>query len=129
MENKVIIQGEVMEVAMLKETGRMLDIFGVKIRKAEDGTEVTVECEASELDKRLLPGTKIAVLGYHTDKDEDGEPADRIVAKTLNYWYYEKSRVKCSGGTSCPAFIFDLIVGIWYNIHIQLVYFNSRNRG
>ena len=44
MENKVIIQGEVMEVAMLKETGRMLDIFGVKIRKAEDGTEVTVEC-------------------------------------------------------------------------------------
>lgn len=85
MENKVIIQGEVMEVAMLKETGRMLDIFGVKIRKAEDGTEVTVECEASELDKRLLSGTKIAVLGYHTDKDEDGEPADRIVAKTLNY--------------------------------------------
>lgn len=85
MENKVIIQGEVMEVAMLKETGRMLDIFGVKIRKAEDGTEVTVECEARELDKRLLPGTKIAVLGYHTDKDEDGKPADRIVAKTLNY--------------------------------------------
>ena len=72
-------------LVMLKETGRMLDIFGVKIRKAEDGTEVTVECEASELDKRLLPGTKIAVLGYHTDKDEDGEPADRIVAKTLNY--------------------------------------------
>ena len=84
MENKVIIQGEVIEVSMLKETGRMLDIFGVKIRKA-DGSEVTVECEASELDKRLLPGTKIAVLGYHTDKDEDGEPADRIVAKTLNY--------------------------------------------
>ena len=53
MENKVIIQGEVIEVTMLKETGRMLDIFGVKIRKAEDGTEVTVECEASELDKRF----------------------------------------------------------------------------
>ena len=40
---------------------------------------------AVELDKRLLPGTKIAVLGYRTDKDEDGKPADRIVAKTLNY--------------------------------------------
>ncbi len=84
MENKVIIQGEVIEVTMLKETGRMLDWYGVKIR-TEDGSEVTVECEASELDKRLFPGTKIAVLGYHTDKDEDGEPADRIVAKTLNY--------------------------------------------
>ena len=72
-------------VNMLKGTGRMLNIFGVKIRKAEDGTEVTVESEASELDKRLLPGTKIAVLGYHTDKDEEVEPADRIVAKTLNY--------------------------------------------
>lgn len=23
--------------------------------------------------------------GYHTDKYEGGEPADRIVAKTLNY--------------------------------------------
>lgn len=43
MENKVIIQGEVMEVTMLKETSRMLDWFGVKIRKAEDGSEVTVE--------------------------------------------------------------------------------------
>lgn len=70
---------------MLKETGRMLDIFGVKIRKSEDGSEVTVECQASELGKRLLPGTKIAVLGYHTDKNEDGESADRIVAKILNY--------------------------------------------
>ena len=85
MENKVIIQGEVMEVTMLKETSRMLDWFGVKIRKAEDGSEVTVECEASELDKRLLPDMKISVLAYRTDKDEDGEPADRIVAKTLNY--------------------------------------------
>ena len=85
MENKVIIQGEVMEVTMLKETGRMLDWFGVKIRKAEDGSEVTVECEASELDKRLLPDMKITVLAYRTDKGEDGEPADRIVAKTLNY--------------------------------------------
>lgn len=84
MENKVIIQGRVVEVTMLRKTGRMLDWYGVKIRTA-DGSEVTVECEASELDKRLLPGTKIAVLGYHTDKDEDGEPADRIVAKTLNY--------------------------------------------
>ena len=85
MENKVIIQGEVIEVSMLKETGRMLDIFGVKIRKAEDGSEVTVECEASELDKRLFPDMKISVLAYRTDKGEDGEPADRIVAKTLNY--------------------------------------------
>lgn len=85
MENKIIIQGEVMEVAMLKETGRMLDIFGVKIRKAEGGSEVTVECEASELDKRLFPDTKIVVLAYHTDKDDDGNPADRIIAKTLNY--------------------------------------------
>lgn len=85
MENKVIIQGRVVEVTMLRKTGRMLDWFGVKIRKAADGSEVTVECEASELDKRLLPDTKIAVLAYHTDKDEDGEPADRIVAKTLNY--------------------------------------------
>ena len=84
MENKVIIQDRVIEVFMLKQTGRMLDWYGVKIRAA-DGSEVTVECEASELDKRLFPGTKIAVLGYHTDKDEDGEPADRIVAKTLNY--------------------------------------------
>lgn len=49
------------------------------------GSEVTIECEAIELDKRLFPGTRIAVLGYHTDKDEDEEPADRIVAKTLNY--------------------------------------------
>ena len=63
----------------------MLDWFGVKIRKASDGSEIVVECEASELDKRLLPDTKITVLAYHTDKDEDGELADRIVAKTLNY--------------------------------------------
>ena len=47
--------------------------------------DVTVECEASELDKRLFPDMKISVLAYRTDKDEDGEPADRIVAKTLNY--------------------------------------------
>lgn len=85
MENKVIIQGRVIEVTMLRETGRMLDWFGVKIRKAADGSEVVVECEASELDKRLLPDTKITVLAYHTDMDEDGEPADRIVVKTLNY--------------------------------------------
>lgn len=84
MENKVIIQGNVTEVFMLKKTGRMLDIFGVKVRKA-DGSEVTVECEAEELDKRLLPGTKIAILGYRTDVDEDGNPADRIVARTINY--------------------------------------------
>ena len=85
MENKVIIQGRVIEVTMLRKTGRMLDWFGVRIRKAADGSEVVVECEASELDKRLLPDTKITVLAYRTDKDEDGEPADRIVAKTLNY--------------------------------------------
>ncbi len=84
MENKVIIQGKVVEVAMLKETGRMLDIFGVKISRA-DGSEVLVECEATELDKRLLPGTKIAVLAYRTDTDDDGNPVDRIIAKTLNY--------------------------------------------
>ncbi len=84
MENKVIIQGNVTEVFMLKKTGRMLDIFGVKVRKA-DGSEVTVECEAEELDKRLHSGTKIAILGYRTDVDEDGNPADRIVARTINY--------------------------------------------
>ncbi len=84
MENKVIVQGRVVEVFMLKETGRMLDWYGVKIR-TEDGAEVTVECEASELDKRLFPDMKITVLAYRTDKGEDGEPADRIVAKTLNY--------------------------------------------
>ena len=84
MENKVIVQGRVIEVAMIKETGRMLDWYGVKIRTS-DGSEVTVECEASELDKRLLPDTKITVLAYHTDMDENGEPADRIVVKTLNY--------------------------------------------
>lgn len=84
MENKVIIQGRVIEFFMIKETGRMLDWYGVKIRTA-DGSEVTVECEASELDKRLLPDTKITVLAYHTDMDENGEPADRIVVKTLNY--------------------------------------------
>ena len=84
MENKVIVQGRVVEVAMIKETGRMLDWYGVKIRTS-DGSEVTVECEASELDKRLLPDTKITVLAYHTDMDENGEPADRIVVKTLNY--------------------------------------------
>lgn len=84
MKNKVIIQGEVIEVFMLKETGRMLDIFGVRIRK-DDGSEITVECEANGLDSRLFPGTKIAVLGYHVDTDEEGEPADRIVAKTINY--------------------------------------------
>lgn len=84
MENKVIIQGRVIEVAMIKKTGRMLDWYGVKIMTA-DGLEVTVECEASELDKRLFPDMRITVLAYRTDKDEDGEPADRIVAKTLNY--------------------------------------------
>lgn len=84
MENKVIVQGRVIEVAMIKETGRMLDWYGVKIRTA-DGSEVTVECEASELDKRLFPDMKITVLAYRTDKGEDGEPADRIVAKALNY--------------------------------------------
>ena len=84
MENKLIIQGNVTEVFMLKKTGRMLDIFGVKVRKADD-SEVTVECEAEELDKRLLPGTKIAILGYRTDVDENGDPADRIVARTINY--------------------------------------------
>ena len=81
---KMIIQGKVKEVFMLRETGRMLDIFGVKIEQA-DGSEVLVECEAAELDKRLHPGTKIAVLAYRTDKDDDGNPADRIIAKTLNY--------------------------------------------
>ena len=81
---KMIIQGKVKEVFMLRETGRMLDIFGVRIAQA-DGSEVLVECEAAELDKRLLPDTKIAVLAYCTDKDDDGNPADRIVAKTLNY--------------------------------------------
>lgn len=85
MENKVIIQGRVIEVTMLRKTGRMLDWFGVRIRKAADGSEVVVECEASKLDKRLLPETKITVLAYRTDKDEDGKPANRIVAKTLNY--------------------------------------------
>lgn len=84
MENKIIVQGRVVEVAMIRKTGRMLDWYGVKIRTA-DGLEVTVECEASELDKRLLPDTKISVLAYRTDNGEDGEPADRIVAKTLNY--------------------------------------------
>ena len=84
MENKVIIQGRVIEFFMIKETGRMLDWYGVKIRTA-DGSEVTVECEASELDKRLFPDMRITVLAYRTDKGEDGEPADRIVAKTLNY--------------------------------------------
>lgn len=84
MENKVIVQGRVIEVAMIKETGRMLDWYGVKIR-TEDGSEVTVECEASELDKRLFPDMRITVLAYRTDKGEDGELADRIVAKALNY--------------------------------------------
>lgn len=84
MENKVIVQGRVVEVFMLKETGRMLDWYGVKIRTA-DGSEVTVECEASELDKRLFPDMRITVLAYRTDKGEDGEPGDRIVVKTLNY--------------------------------------------
>lgn len=84
MENKVIVQGRVVEVAMIRKTGRMLDWYGVKIRTS-DGSEVTVECEASELDKRLFPDMKITVLAYRTDKGEDGEPADRIVAKTLNY--------------------------------------------
>ena len=84
METKVIVQGRVIEVAMIRKTGRMLDWYGVKIRTV-DGSEVTVECEASELDKRLFPDMKITVLAYRTDKGEDGEPADRIVAKTLNY--------------------------------------------
>ena len=70
---------------MLRKTGRMLDRFGVKIRKASDGSEIVVECEASELDKRLFPDVKITVLTYRTDMGEDGESADRIVAKTLNY--------------------------------------------
>lgn len=81
---KMIIQGKVKEVFMLKETGRMLDIFGVRIAQV-DGLELLVECEAAELDKRLLPDTKIAVLAYRTDRDDDGNPADRIIDKTLNY--------------------------------------------
>lgn len=85
MENKVIIQGRVVEVTMLRKTGRMLDWFGVKIRKASDGSEIVAECKASELDKRLFPDMRITVLAYRTDKGEDGEPAERIVAKTLNY--------------------------------------------
>ena len=84
MENKVIVQGRVIEVAIIRKTGRMLDWYGVKIRTA-DGSEVVVECEASDLDKRLFPDMRITVLAYRTDKDEDGEPADCIVAKTLNY--------------------------------------------
>lgn len=84
MDNKVIIKGVVIEVAMIRKTGRMLDWYGVKIRTA-DGSEVTVECDASELDKRLFPDMKAAVLAYRTDVGEDVEPADRIVAKTLNY--------------------------------------------
>ena len=84
MENKVIVQGRVIEVTVIKKTGRMLDWYGVKIRTA-DGSEVTVDCEANELDKRLFPDMKITVLAYRTDKGKDGEPADRIVAKTLNY--------------------------------------------
>lgn len=84
MENKVIIQGRVIEVTMLKKTGRMLDWYGVKIRTS-DGSKVTVECEASELDKRLFPDMKLTLLAYRTDVGEDGEPADRIVVKTLNY--------------------------------------------
>lgn len=84
MENKVIVQGRVIEVTVIKKTGRMLDWYGVNIRSA-DGSEVTVECEANELDKRLFPDMKISVLAYRTDKGEDGEPADRIVVKTLNY--------------------------------------------
>ena len=58
MENKVIVQGRVIEVTVIKKTGRMLDWYGVKI-STEDGSEVTVECEASELDKRLFPDMKI----------------------------------------------------------------------
>ena len=85
MENKVIIQGRVTAVALLQNTGRMLDIYGVKVSRSEDSTEVLVECEAAELDKRLFLGTKIAILGYHTDQDDDGNPADRIIAKTINY--------------------------------------------
>lgn len=54
MENKVIVQGRVIEVAMIKETGRMLDWYGVKIRTA-DGSEGIVECEAYELDKGCFP--------------------------------------------------------------------------
>ena len=84
MENKVIVQGRVVEVAMIRKTGRMLDWYGVKIRTL-DGSEVVIECEASELDKRLFPDMTLTVLAYRTDKGEDGEPADRIVAKTLNY--------------------------------------------
>lgn len=84
MENKVIVQGRVIEAAMIRKAGRMLDWYGVKIR-TEDGSEVTVECEASELDKRLFPDMKISVLANRTDKGENGEPAERIVAKTLNY--------------------------------------------
>lgn len=72
MDKKVIVQGRVIEVAMIRKTGRMLDWYGVKIMTA-DGSEVTVECEANELDKRLLPDTKITVLAYRTDTGEDGE--------------------------------------------------------
>ena len=63
MENKVIIQGRVIEVTMLRKTGRMLDWYGVKIRTS-DGSEVVIECEASELDKRLFPDMTLTVLAY-----------------------------------------------------------------
>lgn len=62
----------------------MFDWYGVKIQTA-DGSEVVVECEASELEKRLFPDMMITVLAYRTDTGVDEEPADKIVAKTLKY--------------------------------------------
>lgn len=76
MENKVLIQGNVIEVTKTEETDRMLDIYNIKICKA-DGSEVNVECEADGLEERLLPRTKIVVLGHRE--------GDKIVAKTMNY--------------------------------------------
>lgn len=85
MENKVIVQGVVDKVYIAEKTGRMLDIYGVDV-KQDSGEVVTLLCEAAaDLDDRLRSGMKVVSLAYHVTEDDDGNPCDKIIAKTLNY--------------------------------------------
>lgn len=94
MENKdkkLIIQGIVEEVKVKKVTGRLLDWYYISVRRDKEGDVFTVEYEANGLEDRLLPGTKVVILAYHwnnsfpEESDEDDNPADRYVAKSINY--------------------------------------------
>ncbi|MCM1524124.1 MAG: hypothetical protein NC120_06660 [Ruminococcus sp.] len=82
---KIIVQGVVDKVYIAEKTGRMLDIYGVDVKK-DSGETVTVLCEAAEgLDDRLRSGMKVVSLAYRVTEETDGKPCDKIIVKTLNY--------------------------------------------